>query len=260
MVDNSTRPIIIKRKKVVAGGGHHGGAWKVAYADFVSAMMAFFMLMWLLTACLLRFLMRLISPCISGWRGARRRIKTVMTVPRIGQQTLIKRSIIGAGKAISHGLHTDLSPFWPSKKQPVSSSPRTWPQPMRHFVTVMATKSPPFPEIALTARPASNNMHWPICFYSHARGIYLAATGALSPKVPHDFQHTLRRPNWLELIFKALRVERSSFDAAGFRVVEFGMLVAFDGKGSIARAMLVRTAASGQTKCSSAFSTSSRSG
>jgi chemotaxis protein MotB len=43
-------PIIIKRKKVVAGGGHHGGAWKVAYADFVTAMMAFFMLMWLLGA------------------------------------------------------------------------------------------------------------------------------------------------------------------------------------------------------------------
>ena len=46
------RPIIIirKKKKVVAGGGHHGGAWKVAYADFVTAMMAFFLLMWLLGA------------------------------------------------------------------------------------------------------------------------------------------------------------------------------------------------------------------
>ncbi|SEL04591.1 flagellar motor protein MotB [Pacificibacter marinus] len=43
-------PIIIKRKKVVGGGGHHGGAWKVAYADFVTAMMAFFLLMWLLNA------------------------------------------------------------------------------------------------------------------------------------------------------------------------------------------------------------------
>jgi len=43
-------PIIIKRKKVVAAGGHHGGAWKVAYADFVTAMMAFFLLMWLLNA------------------------------------------------------------------------------------------------------------------------------------------------------------------------------------------------------------------
>ncbi|MFN0113983.1 MAG: flagellar motor protein MotB [Paracoccaceae bacterium] len=43
-------PVIIKRKKIVAGGGHHGGAWKVAYADFVTAMMAFFLLMWLLNA------------------------------------------------------------------------------------------------------------------------------------------------------------------------------------------------------------------
>ncbi|MEM6413877.1 MAG: flagellar motor protein MotB [Pseudomonadota bacterium] len=42
--------IIIKKKKVINGGGHHGGAWKVAYADFVTAMMAFFLLMWLLNA------------------------------------------------------------------------------------------------------------------------------------------------------------------------------------------------------------------
>ena len=41
------RPIIVKRIKKVAGG-HHGGAWKIAYADFVTAMMAFFLLMWLL--------------------------------------------------------------------------------------------------------------------------------------------------------------------------------------------------------------------
>jgi chemotaxis protein MotB len=45
----NARPII-KRKKIVKGDGHHGGAWKVAYADFVTAMMAFFMLMWLLGA------------------------------------------------------------------------------------------------------------------------------------------------------------------------------------------------------------------
>lgn len=41
---------IVKRKKIVGGDGHHGGAWKVAYADFVTAMMAFFLLMWLLNA------------------------------------------------------------------------------------------------------------------------------------------------------------------------------------------------------------------
>jgi len=44
----SDRPIMIKKVKKVIGGGHHGGAWKVAYADFVTAMMAFFLLMWLI--------------------------------------------------------------------------------------------------------------------------------------------------------------------------------------------------------------------
>lgn len=47
MADDDLRPIIKKVKKV-SGGGHHGGAWKVAYADFTTAMMAFFMLLWLL--------------------------------------------------------------------------------------------------------------------------------------------------------------------------------------------------------------------
>src|SRR5512145_65842 len=41
------QPIIIKRVRK-GGHGHHGGAWKIAYADFVTAMMAFFLLMWLL--------------------------------------------------------------------------------------------------------------------------------------------------------------------------------------------------------------------
>jgi chemotaxis protein MotB len=41
-------PIIVIKKKVVGGHAHHGGAWKVAYADFVTAMMAFFLLLWLL--------------------------------------------------------------------------------------------------------------------------------------------------------------------------------------------------------------------
>lgn len=50
MSGDNMAPVIIKRKKVVGGDGHHGGAWKVAYADFVTAMMAFFMLMWLLNA------------------------------------------------------------------------------------------------------------------------------------------------------------------------------------------------------------------
>ncbi|WP_448661356.1 flagellar motor protein MotB [Sphingomonas sp. CJ20] len=48
MAAANDRPIIIKKVKKIAGG-HHGGAWKVAYADFVTAMMAFFMLLWLIS-------------------------------------------------------------------------------------------------------------------------------------------------------------------------------------------------------------------
>lgn len=47
MSDKTQQPIVIKRIKK-GGGGHHGGAWKIAYADFVTAMMAFFLLLWLL--------------------------------------------------------------------------------------------------------------------------------------------------------------------------------------------------------------------
>jgi chemotaxis protein MotB len=48
-VEKSARPIIIIKKKA-AYGGHHGGAWKVAYADFVTAMMALFIVLWLLNS------------------------------------------------------------------------------------------------------------------------------------------------------------------------------------------------------------------
>ncbi len=47
--EKKTGAVIIKKNEIVEGG-HHGGAWKVAYADFVTAMMAFFLLMWLLNA------------------------------------------------------------------------------------------------------------------------------------------------------------------------------------------------------------------
>src|SRR5579883_1977087 len=48
MAKTSNVPVIIKKVKKGGHGGHHGGAWKVAYADFVTAMMAFFLLLWLL--------------------------------------------------------------------------------------------------------------------------------------------------------------------------------------------------------------------
>ena len=44
------RPIVIRKVRKANHGGHHGGAWKVAYADFVTAMMAFFMLLWLISS------------------------------------------------------------------------------------------------------------------------------------------------------------------------------------------------------------------
>jgi len=48
-MSTTPEPIIIIRKKKVAHAGHHGGAWKVAYADFVTAMMALFIVLWLMT-------------------------------------------------------------------------------------------------------------------------------------------------------------------------------------------------------------------
>src|SRR3954453_666115 len=50
MAQPTAQPIIIIKKKAAGHAPHHGGAWKIAYADFVTAMMAFFLLLWLLRA------------------------------------------------------------------------------------------------------------------------------------------------------------------------------------------------------------------
>ncbi len=50
MAEEKKRPIIIVKRRRGNAGGHHGGAWKVAYADFVTALMAFFLVMWLVTS------------------------------------------------------------------------------------------------------------------------------------------------------------------------------------------------------------------
>ncbi|RVV96854.1 chemotaxis protein MotB [Mesobaculum littorinae] len=74
MADRSAPPIIIKRIEDDADHGHHGGGWKVAYADFMTAMMAFFLLLWILAASdeeKLRGLADYFTPAISdaGGRG-----------------------------------------------------------------------------------------------------------------------------------------------------------------------------------------------
>jgi len=50
MTRANAQPILVKKVKKGHGHGHHGGSWKIAYADFATAMMAFFLLMWLLAA------------------------------------------------------------------------------------------------------------------------------------------------------------------------------------------------------------------
>tara|TARA_R110002124_G_scaffold199787_2_gene366619 strand:+ start:3991 stop:4977 length:987 start_codon:yes stop_codon:yes gene_type:complete len=70
----SNEPIIVKKIEEVTGGGHHGGGWKVAYADFMTAMMAFFLLLWILAASdeeALRGLADYFTPSLSqsGGRG-----------------------------------------------------------------------------------------------------------------------------------------------------------------------------------------------
>jgi len=48
MAEPKSEPIVIRKRRRAAHHGHHGGAWKVAYADFVTAMMAFFLVMWIM--------------------------------------------------------------------------------------------------------------------------------------------------------------------------------------------------------------------
>ncbi|MER2511075.1 MAG: flagellar motor protein MotB [Nitrosomonas ureae] len=89
--DLSQRPIVIKRIKKVTGG-HHGGAWKIAYADFVTAMMAFFLLMWLLG-----------SSTQSQLEGISEYFKTPLKIAFMGG------SSIGESNSLAKGGGTDLS-------------------------------------------------------------------------------------------------------------------------------------------------------
>ncbi len=83
--------IIIKRIRK-AGGGHHGGAWKIAYADFVTAMMAFFLLMWLIS-----------STSKAKLEGIAEYFKTPIKVAMQGGSSVAERSSVikGGGKDVT---------------------------------------------------------------------------------------------------------------------------------------------------------------
>lgn len=111
-------PIIIKKIKKGHGHGHHGGAWKVAYADFVTAMMAFFLLMWLINTT---------SP------EQKRGIADYFAPASVSETTSGSGGILG-GTALgedgskqsgSMSVIEDMSPETPSPKDASSSSAKT---------------------------------------------------------------------------------------------------------------------------------------
>tara|TARA_B100000686_G_scaffold327900_1_gene387274 strand:+ start:775 stop:1776 length:1002 start_codon:yes stop_codon:yes gene_type:complete len=106
MADDEKRPIIIK-KVIKKSGGHHGGAWKVAYADFVTAMMAFFLLLWLLNVTTDEQ-KELISAYFSP------------TDPRISESTSGSGGVLGGTTMVSEGALTDDNK--PVIESPVSPS------------------------------------------------------------------------------------------------------------------------------------------
>ena len=95
MADDKKQPIVIK--KIVKGGGHHGGAWKVAYADFVTAMMAFFLLLWLLGIS---------DEAMRGGISEMFKAPSALIGPGGASTSMIK---LGGTKEIPHGKGEELS-------------------------------------------------------------------------------------------------------------------------------------------------------
>jgi chemotaxis protein MotB len=92
--DNDKAPIIIIKRVKKVEGGHHGGAWKVAYADFVTAMMAFFLLLWLLNVTTAKQ-----RDMISAYFAP--------TDPRISESTSGAGGVMGGTSMSSEGAMTD---------------------------------------------------------------------------------------------------------------------------------------------------------
>ncbi len=103
-------PIIIKKVRKGGHGGHHGGAWKVAYADFVTAMMAFFLLMWLINTT---------SP------EQKRGIADYFAPASVSQTTSGSGGILAGTGLSDSGAKTDGSSATPSPPQPEAPSTQT---------------------------------------------------------------------------------------------------------------------------------------
>ena len=82
-----TQPIIVIKKKGVHGG-HHGGAWKVAYADFVTAMMSLFIVLWLMGSS------EKVKHAVAGYFNDPKGVSTQLGTTMTGNQGLSPRSIL----------------------------------------------------------------------------------------------------------------------------------------------------------------------
>ena len=118
MAELSRRRVI---KKIDGGHAHHGGAWKVAYADFVTAMMALFMVLWLLA---------------STDQASRKEISNYF---RTGMVPQVELSTKGGGAAISV---FDAPPIPPAGHGRACSNP-TWPPPRDGVCKIRWAPSPP---------------------------------------------------------------------------------------------------------------------
>src|SRR5215475_5400810 len=89
-VEASKRPIIVIKKKA-GHGGHHGGAWKVAYADFVTAMMSLFIVLWLMNSS------EKIKKAVAGY----------FNDPK-GTSTLMGKTLTGTGETVTAATNDNL--------------------------------------------------------------------------------------------------------------------------------------------------------
>jgi chemotaxis protein MotB len=138
-------PKIIYKKIYIEGhGGHHGGAWKVAYADFVTAMMAFFLLMWLLGATTEKQ-----RRGIGGLFGGESLLSKNKLGPHAGQTTMQSMAMPVSGQG---GEHTGTGPKGQLNNPTLAAEDRKNFETMRRKVLAEIAKSPKLSPLASHVR------------------------------------------------------------------------------------------------------------